>query len=160
MASLNANVSGTWKQPKPWVNVSGTWHNATSAWVKVAGTWKQVFASSYVDNITITAAVSGTNTGFSAPSSQGSASPSTLNGGKTLSVAEYGTTGGIKFVLQITGFSSDPGAGWLANAVADLTTYVGTSATYSYSAGLASWSWTSTNHWVGAGSYSLQLTHS
>jgi hypothetical protein len=41
--NLYVNVAGTWKQATGlYVNVAGTWKQATGLYVNVAGTWKQI----------------------------------------------------------------------------------------------------------------------
>jgi hypothetical protein len=43
--------------------------------------------------------------------------------------------------VQISGFSSSPGAGYLYSATVAAKVLLGSAASYSYSAGIASWSW-------------------
>jgi hypothetical protein len=45
-------------------------------------------------------------------------------------------------MLLVSGFSADPGAGWLNSAVAGSVTFFGSAATYSYANGQATWVWT------------------
>lgn len=47
--TVNANVSGTWKQvPEMHTKVSGVWKAITEGYVNVSGTWKQFFSADSV----------------------------------------------------------------------------------------------------------------
>jgi hypothetical protein len=75
-------------------------------------------------------------------SGYGSLSPSTLTGGKTVSIWDDKETLGT---LSISGFSSNPGQSWLTSAgCTGLTTKTGASASYTWnsSLGTATWAWT------------------
>ena len=98
---------------------------------------------------TITAALSSSNpyTGFSINlldgPSFGSRSPATLTTGNIF-VACYDQASSA--ILRISGFSSDPGKGFIRNVITGPTptTLTGAAATYSYSSGVATWTWAST----------------
>jgi len=55
---------------------------------------------------------------------------------------QYSTT---SFTVEMTGFSSDPGASYFSNITINGNSLDTSSASYSYSSGTATWSWTSTN---------------
>lgn len=38
--AIPVNISGTWHDGTPYVNVNGTWKAVSSAYVNVDGTWK------------------------------------------------------------------------------------------------------------------------
>jgi hypothetical protein len=62
--------------------------------------------------------------------------------------------------LQISGFTSDPGAAWLVSAEAHGVTNQGSAATYSYSGGTASWSWAGSSFgFPGSGAVAVQVVH-
>lgn len=86
-------------------------------------------------------AVSGYNPAF------GSLSPSTTTTGRTyiwlantINIAT-GTTAGN---FEVSGFSSDPGIGWLQTLTVNGASRAGSSGLYSYSAGTATWQWLNT----------------
>lgn len=95
----------------------------------------------------------------------GSYSPTSLTGGRSVSVFEdYGSCVGSSCPstnarVDVTGFSTDPGAGWLASASANGVGKTGLSATYGYSAGRATWVWASTFGFSGSGTTPVSLTH-
>lgn len=79
--------------------------------------------------------------------SVGSMASASLSGGKTLSNFYDRLSGSnYSFVyaeVAISGFGADPGKGWLVSAGALNQTKTGATATYAYSAGVATWHWTS-----------------
>jgi hypothetical protein len=84
-----------------------------------------------------------TYSGYNSPiGSMGSYSPTGLTGEKT--VAELldivSSCGTINAVIQVNGFSSDPGSAWLTSVTCRGVT-LSTSASYVYSSGTASWNW-------------------
>jgi len=84
--------------------------------------------------------------GYAADLAFGSYSPTGLSGGKTVfhlyDVGIIPTTDVAS--LKVSGFSSDPGQSWTASVTCNGITKTGVSATYSYTSGSATWSW-STN---------------
>jgi hypothetical protein len=98
---------------------------------------------------TITAALSSSTdyTGYSAvlDGGFGSRSPSTLTTGNTFRAC-YDDSRPASATLQISGFSSNPGKEFIRNVVTGPipTTLTGAAATYSYSSGVATWTWAST----------------
>ncbi|MBS0378253.1 MAG: hypothetical protein JSS29_07195 [Proteobacteria bacterium] len=56
-------------------------------------------------------------------------------------------------------FPSNPGQAWLSSVTANGVTTAGSSATYSYSAGVAIWNWTTTSWNISSGSAQLKITH-
>jgi len=99
----------------------------------------------YTDNYTLTdgAIVVGGYVGYEGYGSGfGSLSPAgSLTGGMTLGSFDDITGGsGSTGEVSVTGFSSDPGQGWLWSATALGVTRLGSSATtYQYSSGTATW---------------------
>lgn len=72
----------------------------------------------------------------------GSISPSgTLNDGRVIQVLRTNFTGDL--LLQISGFASDPGAAYVQSLTILGATNVGTAAVHTYSAGSATWDWSS-----------------
>jgi len=62
--------------------------------------------------------------------------------------------------LSISGFSADPGAAWLASATASTVTLKGSSATYSYASGTATWKWTlAAGIFTGTGTINCWIDH-
>ena len=58
------------------------------------------------------------------------------------------------------GFASDPGQGWLISASVDGNTETGASAkSYTFSAGLASWSWKNGPIMPQSGTYTCTIIH-
>ncbi|QKN84896.1 hypothetical protein AG74_37 [Vibrio phage AG74] len=39
---MKVNISGSWKNGVPWVNIGGTWRKGIATWVNVSGTWKKM----------------------------------------------------------------------------------------------------------------------
>jgi hypothetical protein len=74
----------------------------------------------------------------------GSYSPTGLTGGDTVFglLDQHSSCFGNTSTLDVTGFSSDPGSGWLVSVSCNGVTNSASSANYVYSAGEASWSWT------------------
>ena len=92
----------------------------------------------------------------------GSASPNTLVDGKTfnLLMTYYNNYGPSYFgynVIQISGFSSDPGASYLKEIKIGSTTYDLSGALYGYSGGVAEWDDVSGPWFTYPGSFSVQL---
>jgi hypothetical protein len=94
----------------------------------------------------------------------GSYSPVTLTGGKTVK-AIYDNNSAAMCIsaassVYIGGFSASPGASWLTSAKCNGVTRTGASATFSYSAGIASWRWSGLLFgFTGSGSTSCTLIH-
>jgi hypothetical protein len=101
----------------------------------------------------------------------GSLSPSALSGGKVVTALyDYcqaisdskpppptcpfsGAGQNTQFgVLSISGFTADPGATWLTSVTAAGATRYGSSASYSYASGIATWQWIGP---VGSGAFGL-----
>lgn len=95
----------------------------------------------------------------------GSYSPTGLTGGKTVSDLfdqdADGTCGATFAAISISGFSVDPGTGWLTsvtcNAVSRLESNV---LAYTYSSGTASWSWSAAFGFVSGSEYTCTIDHS
>jgi chitodextrinase len=107
----------------------------------------------------------GTGVGFalSAPSF-GSISPTTLRNGIQSYYYFTDTIGGNLpgGGVAISGFSADPGSGWLISATAGAITRQGTAAAYIYSNGVAQWFWGGASNQFGlpsSGTVSVSLVH-
>jgi hypothetical protein len=92
--------------------------------------------------------------GFNLSLSEGSMSPATTSNGYTYQkfLDRYTAPNGVysATVFAVSGFTSDPGSGWLVSASAEGVTYFGTqAATYTYASGSASWSWNGPNAFSG-----------
>lgn len=75
----------------------------------------------------------------------GSYSPIGLSGGKTVTaVEEYICNWPQNVSLTVSGFSSNPGQSWLTSATCNGITNSSSSASFNYSNGKASWSWSTT----------------
>lgn len=82
--------------------------------------------------------------GYSSSGPMGSYSPTGLTGGKTLSsiLDSLGTRCHISnSALAVSGFSSNPGQGWLSSIECGGITRSGSSATSTYNSGTALWRW-------------------
>jgi len=136
-------VAGTWQTAtKLQVKVSGVWQTVTKAFVKVSGVWQQVYAAFTPMSGTLTAAQynGGFNVGYQ-NGSGGTMSPVTFATGQTVTQFQMAFT---VFTVVISGFSGDPGQ----NGFFTTVTYNGQSRTaatssYGYSAGVATWTWSS-----------------
>jgi hypothetical protein len=89
--------------------------------------------------------------GFESASTLGSYSPTGLTGGKAVSILEdvdagstSSCTNPVSALLSVTGFSSSPGQSWTTSVTCGGVSKTGASASYSYSGGTASWTWSST----------------
>jgi len=104
--------------------------------------------------------------GFDSPLSVGSYSPTGLTGGKTVTVVvdslfPFGGCSNFSG-LNVSGFSSDPGKSWLTSITCNGVTDSGSSASYGYSGGLASWTWSTLFGFTGHSgtNYSCTIVHS
>jgi hypothetical protein len=61
--------------------------------------------------------------------------------------------------VVLSGFTSDPGQGWLGSVTALGVTKTAASATYSYSSGEATWTWPTKFGFTGTGTTTVQITH-
>jgi hypothetical protein len=77
--------------------------------------------------------------------SWGSYSPTGLTGGKTVRgiYDTKGCAGSATAVLEVQGFSSDPGTSWLTSVTCNGVTKLQSAASYTYTSGTAKWSWSS-----------------
>jgi hypothetical protein len=83
-----------------------------------------------------------TSNGFSVTNSAGTMSVTSVGPG--LSVTEWFTAAAATSTLTISGFGSDPGQTFFTTATYNGTAKTSASAIYGFTAGKASWSWTST----------------
>jgi hypothetical protein len=95
----------------------------------------------------------------------GSMNPTKTGNGHTYSTFadQYtiGRDGGLYIDTQFSvgGFTSDPGSKWLGSASAVGTTLKGAAASYSYSAGVATWKWVNRPIFTGSGNVSCVIVH-
>ncbi len=61
--------------------------------------------------------------------------------------------------ISIGGFGANPGQGWLTSVSALGVTTSGSKATYTYSAGVATWSWIGTSWGIQSGTVQVSVTH-
>jgi YD repeat-containing protein len=88
----------------------------------------------------------------------GSMSPLTVSGALSYyQICQTTVSGTSNSYLEISGFTANPGQGWLISLkVATAATKTGSSATYSYSGGTATWLWTGL---IGIASGTVVLTY-
>lgn len=103
----------------------------------------------------MTAGTTGTFVGLLA-GSFGSRSPTTLVDGKTFAMIVDDSSGPTCSV-RVSGFSGDPGAGYLRFASANGVVKVGSAASYSYSGGAATWTWSGSFGFADTSSYPVVL---
>ena len=90
----------------------------------------------------------------------GSMSPAKMSDGLTYySFFDLKGTGVAEGVVALSGFTSDPGQGWLGSATAVGVTKTAPSATYSYSSGVATWTWATEFGFTGSGTTAVKITH-
>lgn len=61
--------------------------------------------------------------------------------------------------IAVSGFTSDPGQGWLLSVSANSVTRTGASASYTYSGGIATWRWTSPFQFSNGVSYPITINY-
>jgi hypothetical protein len=84
--------------------------------------------------------------GYEPPLSIGSYSPTGLTGGKTVAlvidrITSHPCVVGSISALNVSGFSSNPGSSWLTSITCNGVTNNASAASFSYSNGVASWTW-------------------
>jgi hypothetical protein len=172
-AGISVNDSGTWRSAQGvYVNDTGTWRSIQQVYVNDAGTWRVVFASNlsatltagitstYVDGMGFGHQDYGFDDGTSGHGAYGSLSNTTFIGTVcTINDNQLDFGGGLGYfstTFSIRGLSSDPGQ----SAFTSLTinpggTLTTASATYLYSAGIATWSWSSGPYFANGSSYTI-----
>ncbi len=95
--------------------------------------------------------------------SLGSLSSSALAGNRTLENFYDRHSGNYAYTLvyaemSVSGFSADPGSSWLISASANGQSKLSPSATYTYSAGLATWRWTTAFGFLNAGTLARTIS--
>jgi len=113
------------------------------------------------DTPTMTVAQSGFSFGFVA-GSFGSMSPTTTSNGFTYN-SYFDSEGPISHVyvhtvFNVTGFTSDPGKGWLVSVACEGSA-TGASAAYVYSSGSAQWTWTNGPYFGLTGAHACTIVH-
>lgn len=91
----------------------------------------------------------------------GSYSPTGLTGGDTvadLADSSAGICTATFSIVVISGFSSSPGQSWLTSVKCGNVTNAGSSATYKYNGGFASWQWSTQFGFVDVGSHNVSCT--
>lgn len=92
----------------------------------------------------------------------GSYSPTGLTGGEFVAALQDGPPCRSSSVLQISGFSTNPGQAWLSSVKCGTVTNTGSTATYEYGGGSARWGWSTPfgfGHEVGS-NVSCTINHS
>jgi YD repeat-containing protein len=93
----------------------------------------------------------------------GSMSPATTTNGYTYQqfMDKFKASNGAyqNTLFSVSGFSADPGQGWLTSAGCNVTTQTGSTATYSYSAGMATWNWTTGKSFGQSGNVNCTIVH-
>jgi chitodextrinase len=74
---------------------------------------------------------------------------------------KYATSqpGYVSTIFSMSGFTSDPGQAWLTLAVAEGHAFSGNTASYFYSAGIASWTWTTGPAFTSGGTVPCTVVH-
>jgi YD repeat-containing protein len=62
-------------------------------------------------------------------------------------------------LFSVSGFSADPGQVWLTSAGCNVTTQLGSTATYSYLSGTSTWTWTTGKSFGQAGNVNCTIVH-
>ena len=163
--ALAANLTGlsrstTYTVQVQALNSSGIWSAASSASFTTTANYTDTFAfvsGSYsFDSVLDLGDYSVTETtiymgyhgayavGYNQVPAAGSISPGTTATGQTVKDF-YGTADyfGANTYFDVGGFSANPGAGWLQSLSTPGGTLTGSSASFNYYNGVASWSWTS-----------------
>lgn len=111
--------------------------------------YSQVAVGSITDNVVVSGSTAtgsgGTSYGYGpneAGGQVGSVSPATTFGGYTYgALYSAGLRGTISTVLKVSGFSADPGAGWLNAITCGSVTFNSSNALYSFSGTTVTYSW-------------------
>lgn len=161
--SLRVWNGSSWIYASPKVWNGGAWTSVKNAYVWNGSSWVS-FYPNLKYNGTITAAYD--TDGFTyeqyvfLSGAFGSASPTTLTDGKTFFelLTYYSPLGAFQYnYLDISGFSSDPGASYLSSIYISGTTYTLSSTDYVYGSGHATWTVATTPWLTGGGAYSVKL---
>lgn len=107
--------------------------------------YSQVAVGSITDNLTVSGSAAGSGGatyGYAPQVGSGSVSPATTFGGYTYSALySAGLRGQFSNVLEVSGFSANPGAGWLNSITCGSVTLSGSAALFSFSGTTATYSW-------------------
>lgn len=158
----------SWVKPlRVHVNNGGTWTPVRAIWINNGGTWTRVFASGLFTSMVAGSAPLGLGTAYgydrynSFLPDIGSMSDITLIDGRQIVGMYYNDFLGA-FTVHISGFSSDPGVGYLQSVVISgfgTFTVGGTYwSGYSYSGGVGDWGWfAAPQPFVNGGGYSIEV---
>lgn len=120
----------------------------------------------YTDSPVMTVGTTDRDAGFNLVYPLGSMSPTTTTNGYTYQILwdhdapPNGGGGWLAGVFKVSGFSTDPGAAWLSSVkVGSGAVHTGATAGYGYSAGQASWSWTTTPLGISGGTPVCTIVH-
>jgi hypothetical protein len=94
------------------------------------------------DDLSLTAGTSAGTSGY-AVSGFGSLTPTVLGDGMTVADLYSSNTAPFPLTFVITGFSSNPGSGYVTSVLINSTTLLGSSASYSYYGGQVTYTWSS-----------------
>lgn len=108
-------------------------------------------------NFSMTAGSSGSLSGYD-HGIFGTLSPTLLPDGNTIFSIFRTSPSPFPLDLYITGFSSNPGSHYLTSLFINSTTFLATSATYSYAAGAANWHWATGTNFISGNFYSGVIT--
>lgn len=134
-------AGGVWKSAAIEVGASGAWKGLANGWVGAGGVWMPFAYIGPVWGAILTPGSGLGNVGY-ASGAFGSLSDDTLSDGKTIyALVDFSGNS----LLQISGFSSDPGYNYIDNITANGSTFSTGLASYSYDSGfgIASWQWAS-----------------
>lgn len=144
-----------------YVNDNGTWRRCKEVFVNNNGTWTRIHGTGLFD-ATLTAGQSSGLVGYRASIGLGSMSPTVTDDSRTV-VSFYNAVFGLEtddVILEIQGFSSDPGTSWLSSVtVSGFGSLTPASAVYSYGGGTAVWTWEDVGHpFVNGGVYTIDIS--
>lgn len=158
------NDSGTWRSVRQvQINDGGVWRTIRSIEVNSGGVWRTVFLYELLST-TMTEGIGGPGSalfGYSDPSiySIGSVGSTAVEGGYTLtSLVDFNDGFTTYAELAISGFGSDPGAAFFDSITVGGSNKASVTASYSYVAGTATWTWGSSTFGLdGSGSSAVVI---
>jgi hypothetical protein len=162
---FTAKAGGTHRTliPPSGVRVSGTWRSFASGWIRVSGTWQQFYSGgatgTYSGNATAVyeSSFPAESWGILGPfGGGGSWSGTTDSNGMTMGtfIDVYVASAYTYSAFSISGFSSDPGAGYFTSIYGKTSA----SASYGYSSGVATWTWTDAPFGISTGTFAVVMS--